>query len=286
MGFIQMYREKFMRFPEGKTKAVTFSYDDGVVADRRLLSVFAKYGFKGTFNLNSECYESEYAEWHGRMSESDTFALFKDCGQEIALHGARHIFMTKVSVPEMVREIVLNKQYLEEKYQRIVRGFGYAYGAYNDDVIAALKMAGVKYARTTKSTHAFGIPENWLTLNPTCAHRETELAALTDKFIAARPDAELKSREALLFYIWGHSYEFDDHDNWHILDGLGEKLAGRSDTWFATNGEIYDYVQAYDRLEYSLDGEIVKNPSCMPVWVELRGRTYRVDAGEELKFKL
>ena len=38
----------------GKFKAVTFSYDDGVSQDVRLIALLDKYGLKATFNLNSE----------------------------------------------------------------------------------------------------------------------------------------------------------------------------------------------------------------------------------------
>ena len=38
----------------GKMKALTFSYDDGVTQDIRLIELFNKYGLKATFNLNSE----------------------------------------------------------------------------------------------------------------------------------------------------------------------------------------------------------------------------------------
>jgi peptidoglycan/xylan/chitin deacetylase (PgdA/CDA1 family) len=38
----------------GKKKALTFSYDDGVLQDIRLIELFNKYGMKATFNLNSE----------------------------------------------------------------------------------------------------------------------------------------------------------------------------------------------------------------------------------------
>ena len=37
----------------GKMKAVTFSYDDGVTQDIRLLEILNKYGLKSTFNINS-----------------------------------------------------------------------------------------------------------------------------------------------------------------------------------------------------------------------------------------
>ena len=36
-------RSVFMRYPDGKAKAVTFSYDDGVKADIRLAGIFDKY---------------------------------------------------------------------------------------------------------------------------------------------------------------------------------------------------------------------------------------------------
>lgn len=38
---------------DGKTRALTFSYDDGVTQDVRLIKLFDKYGMKATFNLNS-----------------------------------------------------------------------------------------------------------------------------------------------------------------------------------------------------------------------------------------
>ena len=48
-------RSVFMRYPGGKAKAVTFSYDDGVPQDQRLAALFDKYGMKATFNFNCEC---------------------------------------------------------------------------------------------------------------------------------------------------------------------------------------------------------------------------------------
>ena len=44
----------FMRYPGGKAKAVTFSYDDGVQQDKRLAEIFDKYGMKATFNHISD----------------------------------------------------------------------------------------------------------------------------------------------------------------------------------------------------------------------------------------
>lgn len=280
--FRQMFEEKYMRFPEGRSKAFTMSYDDGVGADLHLLSVMKKYGLKGAFNLNSRLFGCE--NWHGRMDEETTFNAFNGSGQEIALHGARHIFMDKVPLPEAVREIADNRYYLESKFGRVVRGMAYAYNGFNADIKRVLKDLGVAYARTTKSTHTFALPGDWLELDPTCHHGDPALAELADRFVNSSPEAEFKHREPWLFYLWGHSYEYDDNGNWDIIEGLGKKLCGRGDIWFATGIEIYDYAAAYKNLVFSIDGERAYNPSAATVWIELRGKTYVIGGGQTVRF--
>jgi peptidoglycan/xylan/chitin deacetylase (PgdA/CDA1 family) len=277
-----MYEEKYMRFPDGKCKAATFSYDDGVKADIKLIKIFDKYGVKGTFNLNSILFDCE--NWHDRMDEELTYKTFINCGHEIALHGARHIFLNKVPLPEAANEIVQNRLYLENKFKKIVRGMAYAYNGYNSEIINLLKSLGVTYARTTEESHSFEVPENWLTLKPTCHHADPKLGELTDRFLNQSPEDEFKHREPWLFYVWGHSYEFDDNGNWHIIENLCRRLSENKDIWFASNGEIYYYVQAYNRLVFSLDGERVYNPTCLPVFIELRGRVYEIPCGKEISF--
>ena len=281
--FRQMYEEKYMRFPEGKAKALTFSYDDGVRADKRLLEVFKKYGLKGTFNLNSKLFDCQ--NWHDRMDEEETYKAFCDGLQEVALHGARHIFLNKVPLCEAVKEVCDNRAYLEEKFGKIVRGMAYAYNGFNSDIKRVLADLGVAYARTTYSTYGFGIPADWLELNPTCHHNEKQLAPLADKFFGGSPADEFKHREPWLFFVWGHAYEFDDENNWEVIENLGKRAAeNQSEIWFATNIEVYDYVQAYNRLVFSLDGERVFNPSALPVWIEIRGKVYEIGAGKSVVF--
>lgn len=280
--FIQMYYERYMRFPGGKEKAVTFSYDDGVAADKKLIAVLDKYGLKGTFNLNSRLFDVQ--SWHNRMNEEETIATFKNCGHEVALHGARHIFLGKVPVPLAIKEVADNRAYLEEKFGCIVNGMAYAYSGVNDETAAALKALGVIYARTTVSTHSFAIPSDWMHLNPTVHHTEPCLKELTQKFVSGKPSDEFKNREPWLFYVWGHAYEFDDNDNWNIIDELCREVSADNNVWAATNGDIYDYVRCYESLVYSLDGERVFNPSHRPVWLELRGKVYKIASGETVVF--
>lgn len=280
--FTQMYKEKYMRFPGGRAKAVTFSYDDGVKADRRLVEIFNANGVKGTFNLNSLLFDCEV--WHDRMNEENTYSTFCNQPHEIALHGARHIFMNKVPLPEAVNEIVQNRLYLEQKFNRIVRGMAYAYNGYTEDILAVLPALGVAYARTTEATHSFALPQNFLKWHPTCHHTDPDFGYLAEQFLEGSPLNEFKHRESWLFFVWGHSYEFDDDENWQLIEKLAAALKDRDDVWKATNIEIYEYVQAYNSLVFSIDGERVYNPSSQPVWIEIRGRVYRVDPAQTVVF--
>lgn len=280
--FRQMFEEKYMRFPEGKSKAFTLSYDDGVKADLRLLKIMNENGLKGAFNLNSRLFDCE--NWHDRMDEEATFNAFSNSGQEVALHGARHIFLNKVPLPEAIREVADNRQYLETKFDRVVRGMAYAYNGFNADIKRVLKDLGVAYARTTTPTYSFAMPTDWLELNPTCHHTDPKLGELADRFLNFAPEDEFKHREPWLFFVWGHGYEFDDNDNWSVIEELAQRLCGRKDIWFATNIEIYDYAEAYKNLVFSLDGERVYNPSAVTVWIEVRGKVYAVAGGQTVVF--
>ena len=280
--FRQMLEEKYMRFPQGKSKALTFSYDDGVRSDIRLVEIFDKYGIKGTFNLNLPLCDDEGR--HIRLTEQEMLSLFQNSPHEVALHGARHIFLDKVPLPQAVNEVLENRLWLEEKFNRIITGMAYAYNGYNEAVIAALRNLGVTYARTTEATHSFSLPQSWLRLNPTCHHNDPLFCVLADKFISGSLLGAPKHREPWLFYVWGHSFEFDDNDNWHIIEDFCNRISKQKDIWLATNGEIYDYISAYNSLVYSADGETAKNPSYMGVWVEIRGKIYEIPAGKIVRF--
>ena len=61
----------FMRYPGGKKKALTLSYDDGVEQDIRLIELMKKNGLKGTFNLNSGLYAEEGISARNGTQEND-----------------------------------------------------------------------------------------------------------------------------------------------------------------------------------------------------------------------
>ena len=87
-------------------------------------------------------------------------------------------------------------------------------------------------------------------------------------------------QEKILFYLWGHSYEFDNDGNWQLIEDFCAFIGGREDVWYATNGEIYEYVQAYNSLQYSADGHLVKNPTSVDVYIHYFGKPYIIPAGK------
>ena len=108
--------------------------------------------------------------------------------------------------------------------------------------------------------------------------------AWVDKFlnIDISPDTYHACRYPRLFYMWGHSYEFDEGDGWKKLDAICEKLAGHENIWYATNMEIYEYTEGYNRLVYSADGRRVYNPSLFTIWFDVDGVLYSIKSGETL----
>ncbi|MEE1043747.1 MAG: hypothetical protein UH854_07255, partial [Clostridia bacterium] len=85
-----------------------------------------------------------------------------------------------------------------------------------------------------------------------------------------------------LFYMWGHSFEFDNKNNWDLLDKICEKLGGHDDIWYATNIEICEYVKAYNSLVYSADASVVYNPTLYTIWFESDGKLYSIKPGETI----
>ena len=271
-----------MRLKDGKTKVLTLSYDDGVVQDIRLSEILNRHGIKCTFNINSGMYLAEEKErevFRGRLKRSEALALYADSGHEVAVHAYTHPFLERLDSTEIIYEITEDRKDIESIYGTIARGMAYPYGTYNASVIDVLKHCGIVYSRTVKSTEKFGFPENWLELHPTCHHNNPRLMELAKRFV----EVPSKYGNAEMFYLWGHSFEFDTNDNWDVIERFAEYAGGHDHIWYATNIEIYDYVKAYEALQTSYDKRTVHNPSAIDVWFEHRGKMYCVKAGETLK---
>ncbi|MDR6885445.1 polysaccharide deacetylase family protein [Bacillus sp. 3255] len=255
------------RFPNGVHKALTISYDDGRVHDRRFVGKLNEYGLKGTFHLNSGFLGKE-----GYITAEEVAVLFK--GHEVSAHTVDHPFLEQSPTEQILQEISEDRKALEQLVGYPVRGMSYPFGTYNDHVVSMLPALGIEYARTVASHGKFHVPADFLRWHPTCHHKM--MVELAEHFV----HLEQRHSRMALFYVWGHSYEFENDNNWEIIDRFGELAGGRSDIWYATNAEIVAYMQALDRLRYSADRRIVHNPSAMSVWISVEGEAVEIAGGQ------
>lgn len=283
-------RYRFLRFPEGKLKAVTFSYDDGCRDDIRLAATFNKYGLKGTFNLNSAWLGKTKTDWHLMADEIKENII--DAGHEIATHGAEHRANGNLRPIDGIQDVLNCRLGLEKTFDTIVRGLAYPdsgirvlnNGATLDKIEQYLKELDIVYARTLGEINdSFDLPQNWYQWMPTAHHDNKETIDLIDKFLALEEQSYAARREPRLFYLWGHSYEFSEKNNWERIEEICQKLSGKDDIWYATNIEIYDYVAAYNSLVYSADNTRIYNPTLKKIWLDIDGKSYAINPGETLK---
>lgn len=283
----------FMRFPDGKQKAVTFSYDDGFKADKRLVEIFDKYNVKATFNLNSSRITDE--DGGERLTVDEVKKYILGGGHEIALHGKNHLANGKLKPIEGINEVLGCRLELEEKFGQIIRGMAYANsgitslenGANYESIRSYLSDLGVAYSRTLGGdNNEFKLPDDWLAWMPTAHHDNEHIFEYINDFKNIVNDASTYPhyRTPKLFYVWGHSFELDRNDNWDRMEEICRQLSEIDGVWFATNIDIYNYVEAYNSLVFSADGNIVYNPSGQRVWIEKIGdKVYCVEPNSTIK---
>jgi peptidoglycan-N-acetylglucosamine deacetylase len=259
-------------WPEGKAGAFTTSYDDGVKEDRRLVSVLNRFGIRGTWNLNSSRV-AEAAEQNGPVALPELRTLY--AGHEVAAHGFTHPRLERIPEERMLLELCEDRRRLEAGTGYPVKGMSLPFGTYDRRVLAMLSRCGIVHCRTTRASSSFGLPADFLEWHPTC-HHNADLAGLWQQFSACK-DADK------LFYLWGHSYEFDRQNNWEIIERFAETVGAAREAgwlWCATNMEICEYVTAWRELWCSLDGRSFRNTRGVPVWFTVARKLLKVAPGE------
>lgn len=227
---------------QNKLKAVTFSYDDGVTQDIRLIELLNKYNLKCTFNINSErlgqkgmLIRENNRIAHYKIDPSDVKTIYE--GHEVAVHTLTHPKLPELSDNEVIRQVEQDRINLSELVDYEVVGMAYPGGGINNNnrIARIIKEnTGVKYARTTTTTNSFEPQQNLYRFNPTLYHRHFDkLMKLGQKFI------ELKADKPQIFYIWGHSYEMDfEPEYWIRLEEFFKLISNKEDVFYGTNKEI------------------------------------------------
>ncbi|MFX3635732.1 MAG: polysaccharide deacetylase family protein [Candidatus Pristimantibacillus sp.] len=257
-------------FPEGKHKVLTMSYDDGTLSDKRLVEIFNRYGIKGTFHINAGLFGGG-----NRLTEEESATLYD--GHEVSAHTLTHPTIARCPKEQIVHEVMEDRKRLEQLVGYTVRGMSYPNGSYNKEIKEMLPYLGIEYARVVQSTGGFAMPDDWHEWQPTCHHNK-QLMEHAETFVGLH-----KSQYLYLMYVWGHSYEFDNDNNWELIEQFCEFAGGRDNIWYATNLEIVDYMNAYRQLKFSAALEFVYNPTALSIWLNVDGNIVEVSGGGTFK---
>lgn len=227
---------------QGKMKALTFSYDDGVTQDIRLIELFNKYGMKATFNLNSELLGQEnhliregVRVNHTKNDPKDVKHIY--AGHEVAVHTLTHPNLLRIEDDaEVIRQVEQDRLNLSKLCGYEVVGMAYPCGGncYDARTIDLIKNnTGVKYSRTTNSTFNFDLQKELIEFNPTVYHHVEmdKMFELGEQFLNLKPD------KPQIYYVWGHAYEFDIYQNWDRFEEFLRMMSGRDDICYCTNKE-------------------------------------------------
>lgn len=233
-----------MKTFEGKFKAITFSFDDGVTQDIRLIEILNKYGLKATFNLNSsylgmegELDRNGHIVRHDKNPVNKIAEIYK--GHEVAAHTLTHPNLTYVKDDSAVEwQVEQDRKTLSSIIGYDVQCMAYPCGGVNcDDRVEKIirNKTGIRFARTVNSSYSFDVPENLLKYDPTVYYIEKDkLFELGEKFINLKPD------KPQVFYIWGHSYEMDaEYISWEEFEKFCKMISGLNDVFYGTNSQVF-----------------------------------------------
>ena len=230
-----------MKLWNGKKKAITFSFDDGVTQDKRLVKILNKYGLKSTFNINSSLlgidaelnFDGQIVS-HNKIKPHEVKELYK--GHEVAVHTLTHPNLTGLDNENIIIQIEEDRKVLESLVGYPIVSMAYPCGGVNnDDRVAQIikEETRIKLARTVTSTYNFELQDNLYRFNPTIHFAYVDkLFELGNQFL------QLETSIPKLFYIFGHSYELDmDLINWEQFEEFCAMISRKDDIFYGTNKE-------------------------------------------------
>lgn len=228
-----------------KMKAITFSFDDGVEDDVRLIEIMECHGLRGTFNLNSGHLANNHSWRYQNVKDVrhlnyfDYPDLYKK--HEVAGHSYNHPHLENLNRNSVDNQIRLDKKILEHLYECKIRGMAYPFGTYNEDVLETLRDNHIEYCRTVAATYDFSLPKEPLTWNPTCHFRDERIMELAEQFV------NCEAEQDMLFYVWGHSYELVTEEDWEAFKTFCKLISNRDDICYCTNIEVLDFIATANR---------------------------------------
>ena len=100
----------------------------------------------------------------------------------------------------------------------------------------------IKYGRTIENSYKFNLPKDFMIWNPTCSFKDELLLAYAESF----RQLQVEDGDYKLFYVWGHTYEFDmadptnpTQDDWARIEQFLAAMSYMQDAICLTNEEAY-----------------------------------------------
>lgn len=276
-------------YPGYVNKAVTLSFDDlNPVQDGKFIEILNKNGLKATFNLKTSNFI--------KQSESVQQSYVKMYqGHELANHTRNHLRLyetntesTDYQTLQTCKDEILNGQNdIKSRFGVTPEGLVWPFTSPRNrtdyaELIEYIRSLGIKYIRPVDTTNGFNLPSDWYDWRASCHHDGAN--NLVDRFLAL-PDEGGEVDDLKLFYIWGHTYEFDETHKpeetnklrWDDIEALCKKL-GDANIWSATNLEVYNYVEALKKIEIDTSTNRVTNPTDVDVYIQINGINTMVPA--------
>lgn len=224
-------------------KIITFSFDDGVLQDKKIIDILNRYNLKATFNLNSGRFGQSFPlVWDGVNVERIIITAEKVketySGHEVAVHTVSHARLKSLSDDEIVREIVEDIQNLEKLVGYSVRGMAYPCNEVDDRVLNVIReRTPIKFSRTTEATHSLSLQNNLLRFNPSCRVFDDDMYNLADEIINYKGDSPK------LLYLWAHCYEFDyKPDKYRKFEEFCKYVSDKKDVAYCTNTKAFEML--------------------------------------------
>jgi peptidoglycan/xylan/chitin deacetylase (PgdA/CDA1 family) len=221
---------------------VTTSWDDGHENDVHLAGLLTKYHMKGTFYLTKTYLQP--------LSEEKIIEISRN--HEIGAHTLTHPTLTEIALEEAEKEITGSKIYLENILNHPVIMFCYPRGKYNEEIKNIVKKSGFIAARTLfiGSCNEAADPFEWpvTVYASNGSPRQTfnlwkknhlSIKSLFDWEIRAKMLFDMALETGGVYHIWGHSWEFEQKNEWEKIERVFNYIANRKNVLYRTNSQIF-----------------------------------------------
>ncbi len=229
-------------------KYFTLSFDDGITQDARIIEILKKYDVDCcTFNINTGLYGVSWPAvgvslgrpdiTHIRYTEEELMTGIYD-GYDVEVHTLHHPALGDYdSNPEyIINQVAGDAANIQKITGRTPIGMAWPggddfYTGTTIDII--LKNTDIRFARGTTSTFGFKLPQYFMKWLPTCSVSDPLVLEYAKTFLRT------PCTEDMLFYVWGHGYEFDFYHSYDTFEALIKMISEADDIVLVTNAEFY-----------------------------------------------